>query len=290
MKIGFSLYADKFLSPTRWENRKEWFYNFSSITDILSCLKKEGVRYIEIKLPADFAIEDIRTGLGTLVEHGFEYTFHAPNGLDFPEQVEAYLQQLHAIARISESQFKRSTLFVIHGLSHTGLDKVNLLRQTTEYIRRLLADLDDTKFKFVFENLRDPVLNGKKRSGTSYAEVLYIQKMIQSNRLGICWDFGHSYAQAERGVHERVPPPEFINQVWHTHVHDYEKNTTHIPLGHGSVPYQFYIQRLLEVGFDGIFNLELNPRRLMDPENFMTYIIKSIRLLKLVLKGVSSIK
>jgi sugar phosphate isomerase/epimerase len=285
MKIGFSLYTDLLLENKQWKRKKEWSLNFTSSADILHCLRAEGVTSIELKLPAVTSARELILFLETLNNFGFHYTFHAPVGMDYPGQFAEFSRQLREIAKITEQEFGRSSFFVLHGLSCAASTKPYLLNLTKEFLLRTQATLAETNFEIILEVLRESADNGKVRAGTSYAEILELLRHRELERVGICWDFGHSFAQAEHGIHSRIPPDEFLQRVKHTHVHDYKNETTHIPLGNGALPYQDYIQRLVRQGFAGIFNLELNPGRISDPENFKTYIVQSIRLLKLVLSG-----
>lgn len=289
MRIGFSLYTDLFREKDSWRRKKEWSLNFSSSEEILACLREEGVTSIELKLPFTISERDLVPSLAMLSRLGFEYTFHAPPGVDYPDQFEAFSGLLQQIARISEKEFGQSSFFVVHGLTHPRISKSNLLSLTKEFLLRTRDALAQTDFSLLVEVLREPVNNGKIRTGTSYHEVLDLIRHQDPEVVGICWDFGHSYAQAEHGIHSRIPPEDFLLRVKHTHIHDYKNDTTHIPLGNGGLPYQDYIQRLVSKGFNGIYNLELNPGRITDPENFKAYIIQSIRLIKLVLNRTKSI-
>lgn len=289
MKIGFALYIDVLLGLEFSPKRSIWERACTSSRELLNCLKKEGINNIELKLPAELGTDRIRLALQMLCENGFHYSFHAPSMSDFPDGMEPYLQYLNQLLNISVEFNRQTILVVLHGLSGTGINRLALIAESKDRLRKIVANIGDTHFKFALENLRDMNSNGKRKCGTSYTEVLEIQNDVGQERMGICWDFGHGYSQAEHGVHERIPPYEFLKQVWHTHIHDYRDNITHLPLGHGIIPYQLYIQKLQEAGFNGIYNLELNPSRVTDPENFLKYITKSIRLIKLILQGAESI-
>ena len=130
------------------------------------------------------------------------------------------------------------------------------------------------------ELLRDVPLNGKVRGRTSFSEILHIVNAVNSQRFGVCWDFGHSFFQSERGIQPVLPPAEFMHKITRTHIHDYKNNVTHLPLGHGKIPFALYLKALMASGFSGVLNLELNPGRITDPENFKSYILESVTYLK----------
>lgn len=285
MPIGFSLYTDLLQENAHWKRKREWSLNFTSTEDILKCLRREGVSSVELKLPAAISSRDLIAFLKKLIDYGFQYTFHAPVGIEYPEQFAAFSGQLVSIAGISEQEFGRSTIFVMHGLARASCSKLFLLECTQEFLRRTQAVLANTNFRLILEVLRESGDMGKIRTGTSYHEILELLEHPELEKVGICWDFGHTFAQAEHGIHSRIPPEAFLARVKHTHVHDYKNEITHIPLGNGALPYQDYIQCLVRRGFTGIFNLELNPGRIHDPENFKNYIIQSIRLIKLALNA-----
>ncbi|GEM_PF-1648233 len=288
MKIGFALYLDVLLGLEFSPKKSMWERACTSSRELLNWLKKEGIKNIELKLPVELGSNRIRMALQLLQDNGFYYSFHAPGMTDFPGGMDNYLRYLNQLLNISREFNQQSIFVVLHGLSGTVSNRKELVAESKERLRKIVTQVNDSHFRYVLENLRDINSNGKRKCGTSYTEVLEIQKDVGREHIGICWDFGHGYSQAEHGVHERIPPLEFLEQVWHTHIHDYRDNVTHLPLGHGVVPYQLYIQKLLEAGFDGIYNLELNPSRVNDPENFLKYSTKSIRLLKLILMGVES--
>lgn len=288
MKIGFALYIDVLLGLEFSPKRSMWERACASSRELLNCLKNEGIDNIELKLPSEFWDRRIRTVLQMIKEYGFHYSFHAPGMTDFPGGMENYIHYLNQLCKVS-SEFDESFIMVVlHGLSGTSINREILISESKKWLKEIVTKVGDSNFKFVLENLRDINSNGKRKCGTSYREILEIQNYVGREHLGICWDFGHGYSQAEYGIHERIPPSEFLEQVWHTHIHDYRDNITHLPLGHGIIPYQLYIYKLLESGFDGIYNLELNPSRVNDPENFLKYITKSIRLLKLILVDIES--
>lgn len=288
MHIGFSLFTDIILEKSGSKRYAEWPDTFTEINSIFRYLKEEGVSHIEIKLPGTLSESDIYNVLGKVTEAGFGYTFHAPGGFVFPDEFENYITLLEQIVKISNSHFDQKATIIFHGLSSSTNTREDLLRRNRIFVTRLHQVLAKYDVLLAFEILRDSDDNGKLRTGTSYQEVIDLISPFPNGNIGVCWDFGHGYSQSKRGIHEEIPPAEFLKLVRHTHVHDYKNKVTHLPLGQGQVPYQIYIQRLVDADFSGIFNLELNPGRIKDPENFQSYIIQSIRLLKRTLTNIES--
>jgi sugar phosphate isomerase/epimerase len=96
------------------------------------------------------------------------------------------------------------------------------------------------------------------RIGDHYHELM--QCLGGSQRIGFCWDMGHSTVNHTRYPGERYPlepTDEFVRRVRHVHLHDVHDNEDHHPLSDGRVPYRRHLPRLREAGFDGDINLEL---------------------------------
>ena len=280
MKLGFSIYADILLTQNLSDRDSQWQASFETSSEILELLKENGFTSIEVKLPANWSLSKLKHVLQKISSYGFSFSFHAPGSLRYPEGMIRFTRYITDIATLVNATFGQTTNFVIHGLSCYHISKQKTMAFTIDFLRELLAATSALDIDFAVELLRDVPLNGKVRGGTSFSEILEIVNAVKSQRLGICWDFGHSFFQSERGVQPALPPVEFLHKIFRTHIHDYANNVTHLPLGHGKIPFEDYLGILITSGFSGILNLELNPTRIMDPENFKTYILESADYLK----------
>ena len=99
---------------------------------------------------------------------------------------------------------------------------------------------------------REPV----QRIADNYAELLEI---AARSEVGVCWDFlGHAFLNSRRFGTELDPPPELLGRILHVHCHDVDASD-HRPLICGNVPWQRFLGRLIDAGFDGTVVLEVLP-------------------------------
>ena len=94
--------------------------------------------------------------------------------------------------------------------------------------------------------------------------VLSIVEEVGLPNVGICWDFGHVYSNIlnfpDAGPEPALPDP-FLSRVVHTHIHAYQ-GRTHFPfMGEAELPLFDYCLMLVQAGYAGIFNLELDIER-----------------------------
>ena len=98
--------------------------------------------------------------------------------------------------------------------------------------------------------------------GADYASLLAMHAQLAEPRAGFCWDFGHAYHNVRQGRLPAEPPPAFLAQVIHTHVHDLgPADRTHWPLTMGVVPLARWVGLLAAAGYRGVLDLELEPGR-----------------------------
>jgi sugar phosphate isomerase/epimerase len=94
-----------------------------------------------------------------------------------------------------------------------------------------------------------------QRIADNYAELL---KIAVRSEVGVCWDFGHAFLNSRRFGTELDPPAELLGRILHVHCHDVDVSD-HRPLICGNVPWQRFLGRLIDAGFDGTVVLELLP-------------------------------
>ncbi len=97
--------------------------------------------------------------------------------------------------------------------------------------------------------------------GGTYAEVTELARAA-GDELGITWDLGHTTWNHHAGHDDLWPSEHFLARVRHVHVHAVGANgRTHFALGHGQAPLAGFVERLLAVGYDGLWDLEFYPGR-----------------------------
>jgi sugar phosphate isomerase/epimerase len=114
-----------------------------------------------------------------------------------------------------------------------------------------------------------------QRIGDCYAEHL---EVIRRSGVDACWDFGHAVMNARRLGHPLDPPPEWLSRVAHVHCHDVG-DEDHQPLIYGRVPWERFLEQLVEHGFDGIVVLEVPAEHFLAAGGFDT-VVRSLELLR----------
>jgi sugar phosphate isomerase/epimerase len=146
----------------------------------------------------------------------------------------------------------------IHPQQSSGNESADDLRLGTIKILRMLAEVNKSlkrDYRFALENQR---YRGFADPGTSFDGIYSMWAGINSPAVGICWDFGHGFANHIKNNQQRIPTEEFIAATIHTHIHDLSPaGSTHWPFAENVVPLEEFTSHLAVHGYKGIFNLEL---------------------------------
>ncbi len=101
--------------------------------------------------------------------------------------------------------------------------------------------------------------------GGTYAEVTAVvgaAEDVLGAALGVTWDLGHTTWNHVHGRDGLWPDAAFLARVTHVHVHDVgDTGRTHFPLDEGRVPLSGFVERLRDVGYAGLWDIELYPAR-----------------------------
>lgn len=122
------------------------------------------------------------------------------------------------------------------------------------------------------------------------AGVLNTVEKLNAANVGVCWDFGHLYwdhLTYPDTIQSPLPPEGFIRRAIHTHIHSVYEGTTHFPVSVGVLPLREYVQALMDAGFTGVFNLELEPERWPEFMDTAEGYLSSIATLKNILEACS---
>lgn len=119
------------------------------------------------------------------------------------------------------------------------------------------------------------------------AGVLSTLERLNAPNVGACWDFGHLYwdhLTYPGELPSPMPPQGFVGRAIHTHIHSVYEGTTHFPVSVGELPLKAYVRALREAGFEGVYNLELEPERWPDAMDTVEGYLRSIETLIKTLK------
>ena len=128
-------------------------------------------------------------------------------------------------------------------------------RNSIEAIREVVKKAEELEVKIAIENMIN-VKGG--RFGSKISELREIIKNVDSPYLGICLDTGHinlltgSDADLEKEI---TRAGEYL---WTLHVHDNDgKADRHWPPGEGNIDWNKVVRSLREVGYKGVFMMEI---------------------------------
>ncbi len=234
---------------------------FGPAREGLAGLRRAGVCSIELhhfsaetdarsveRAAAAVALGGLRLSVhGYLVEHG-------------GEDLDRTWPWLPAVAECVRGN-QEHLVITVHALAAES-GPVDGLREGTV---RLLGSLArqasgrDPALRFALELNRD---RGAADPSTTWESVESMCREIGRQDVGICWDWGHGYANALRGKSPLEPPARFLDLVLNTHIHGVSPvGSTHWPLDRKGMPVERFGALLRASGYRGMFVLELNPLR-----------------------------
>lgn len=280
IKTGLSL-PSNYLSGTYNDPVSSIYYSaLGPVNSGLQLLRSE-IECIELgffmeNTPAEQIVEAVQN----VWSAGLEVSVHAY----LPEKIEgdgltSVYTWLKSLLPILEDH-QEKLVINLHALASVNGDLDRLKDKTVENLKRL-ADLATAQKPPVYFALELNRSKGKVDPSTTYLGVLEMCLRINSERVGIGWDWGHTYANVLKHLIPPEPPPSFLRKVIHTHIHDMGPNGgTHWPLTCGTVPLVDYLKLLKKADYSELFIIELQPRKFADTGSVQELILSSIRILK----------
>ena len=136
------------------------------------------------------------------------------------------------------------------------------LQFNIEFINKLLPYLKRYNVKLCLENIYDwKIENEQKTIRLVYYSSPYNLKAlvdkIDSEYVGICLDTGHMHI-AKENIYDAIKI--FDDKLWVLHIHDcFGEKDDHSTLYNGTIDWKEVKKGLVEIGFKGVFNLEIKP-------------------------------
>ena len=218
---------------------------FGTPNECVKLLRTKGVSNIELRSVSNDTSPDILTPIvELLLELEMNVSIH---GI-LPETPECDMPAIFALPS------DRDFMVTIHACSG-GERNEEWYAENSLAILRGLIERAPANIKFALE------LNRRKESrkdpGNNYDMLLTMIKALDSERVGICWDLGHSESNVRNGYSPQIPTDDFIRRVVHTHIHGLSVNgRTHFPLTGENLPLTEYLDPLIKSGYSGILNFE----------------------------------
>jgi len=162
------------------------------------------------------------------------------------------------------------------GVIHPGGDQPDTFAdELAERERRVagfqeLADYAaDFDFALAIENMTDGARNrrsavGQRRYGATIEELHALLDAIDRPNVGICLDVGHAHVQ---GYEMAEAVRQCGERLIATHIQDNDaQSDQHLAPTRGTVEWKPGIAALREIGYDGLFNLEIPGERGLPPD------------------------
>lgn len=275
-KIGVSLSPHLLCDCPDNEGDRRLYDKFSYVKNLLYNLKEAGVTHIELRNLEPFEKDYVaKTSIERIREFGFGITIHSKLSKEItPYDFCSYYYQ-----------YINDTAFTFH-----AFDDGKVLSQNRAFVSKMLreyadfSNVNNMKFTFALENCR---VKDKNTVNGLCSHTLSCVSLASRKNAGICFDFGHRISNVRNGFVKEgtVPDKAFLKRVVHTHIHDLLPNfSTHGPLLSNKGEVENLVTVLKESGYDGIYNLELEPNRYYEIYDPADALFQSIETLRQILK------
>jgi sugar phosphate isomerase/epimerase len=281
--IGLSLPCEYLVGSIDTAGSRLLSESFGPAAAGLELFRHHGVRTIEIrhfpqKVPANLIVQ----GCSVVLQAGLEITLHPATPSSPSASASRLAEPFPWIGGVLQqiAGHQKELLLTIHGYAQACGDAAELSNRTKALFTSLadLAESERASVRFALELNRT---KGIVDPTTGYTATADLCRRIDSERVGICWDWGHGFSNVIRGSMEPDPPEAFLERVIHTHIHGLgPSGRTHWPLTRGRLPLREYAAALLGRGYRGTFTLELSPERFSSEGPVAPCFLDSIRLLK----------
>jgi sugar phosphate isomerase/epimerase len=236
---------------------------------VLALLRALGVSAVETPVGPETDSSALARHLRVCEEAGLAASLHPysegtrANPAYFAPDADNACAALHtgflAVAAETALRQHAPTICNIHAAAApAGHSRRDLLEQSVrffqwarEWCEKNAPDVRPVSELQIAPNAGEPI----QRIADNYAELFEI---ALRSEVGICWDFGHAFLNSRRFGTELDPPAELLGRVLHVHCHDVDESD-HRPLICGNVPWQRFLGRLLDGGFEGTVVLEVLP-------------------------------
>jgi sugar phosphate isomerase/epimerase len=279
MEIGISTGWNFVSGKNQGEESQLTLASFGSVESYLQYIKDLGVTSIELR-KFDPGLNENEVGkiCKNLKSNNFSITIHGEmdeNNLDL--DLEATFPWLKGVLKVYN---ERQIIIVVHPIEGHNKTQDEYRRLTVWKIKKITDTLERAHLNVQLALEINQFKAGKNSPGFTCAGILEIVTAVNSDQLGICFDFGHTWSNIRRGFLSKTIPDEFLNCVIHTHIHDLSsEGQTHWPLTSGNVPVEEYVKLLAARQFNGVLNLELNYDRFKASINAKQAISASLKKL-----------
>ena len=173
---------------------------------------------------------------------------------------EGAMEQLYRWIDLYEGIGIRNMVLHCDNLIGTTLSRREKIERNIAALRLLAEYVKDKDLTICLENLRPHSPEDADRIDRSAEDLLYLIDRVGSDKLGICLDTGHLNL-TDRNPREFILRAGSKLKALHIADNDGTRDQHLMPFNRGTVPFPEVVQALREVGYEGLFNLEIGGER-----------------------------
>ncbi|MBR5519913.1 MAG: NUDIX domain-containing protein [Clostridia bacterium] len=276
-KFGMSIVPRVFDCDAAKEFEKKMLEEFGGMDAMLAEVKSLGLTHIELRgVDPDDDATEILAMAERIWAAGLTVTVHGSLTETIGRFAEVYPSLLLLLqAAKSHQEFVNITVHAYSSDEDTDVAKFSA--DTAQILALWAEDAAELGYRLTLENNRDKEAHDP---GNSCEGVLAM--LSPHDAIGTCFDFGHYYYNMcfKKGTPDLLPPQEFLQRARHTHIHALYEKKTHFPFVAETVmPLERYISTLKAVGYDGVYNLEINAERFKNV-SYRDSVVASIKAIR----------
>jgi len=243
---------------------------------LLQLLKDSGITQIELRHRyKKISYESMIRSVSIIKESGFSLSIHGES-LQEPKNF-SYVKLFPWYRIISEVCPGENVIVTFHPYIDNRTEK-KLAETTVEIFALLLKQKEFPTYSYALENQR---FKGYEDPAISFDGTVAIVQSMPEQKIGICWDMGHSFSNTVNFNHPQFPSEDFLSRVIHTHIHDLGPGgRTHWPFKENKVPLEENIRLLQSINYRGAYNLELSFDRFAEEEKIETLLLNTIKKIR----------
>ena len=148
----------------------------------------------------------------------------------------------------------QNAVFHCDHLAESGLSHRERLDKNAEMLKQLADRVQDTNVTICVENMHSRSLD---RVTTTIDEILYLLDKLDSDRFGICLDTSHLNLEPDNDQGRFIRAAGSRLRAMHVGDNDTSTDQHLMPFGRGTIDFAAVVEALREVGYKGLFNLEI---------------------------------
>lgn len=149
----------------------------------------------------------------------------------------------------------RNAVLHLDSMLESGLSRQERLDENVKVLKGFAERIKGKNVTICLENMHT---RGADRIPTSIDEILYVLDRLDSDKFGVCLDAGHLHLEPDNDQGRFIRAAGKRLKALHIANNDGSTDQHLMPFGHGDVDFAAIAEALKEVGYTGLFNLEIS--------------------------------